>query len=64
MNCYVPDPGIKPTSLSSPALVGSYLTTVPPRNQYTLQEPLPSASTLHDQSRRKNTGRSSHKRII
>ena len=61
MNCYLPEPGIKPTSLSSPALIGSYLTTVPPRNQYTFQEPLPSASTVHDQSRRKNIGRSIRK---
>ena len=34
---------------------------MPPRNQYTFQEPLSSATTVHDQSRRKNVGRSTHK---
>ena len=61
MNCYLPDTGIKPTSLPSPALVGRLFTDCATWNQYTFQEPLPSASTVHDQSRRKNIGRRTHK---
>ena len=61
MNCYLPDPGIKTTSLPSPALVGRLFTDCATWNQYTFQEPLPSASTVHDQSRRKNIGRSIRK---
>ena len=63
MNCYLPDPGIKPTSLPSPALVGKLFTDCATWKQYTFQEPLPSASTVHDRSRRKNTGRSTRKCI-
>ena len=57
MNCYLPDPGIKPTSLPSPALVGKLFTDCATWKQYTFQEPLPSVSTVHDQSRTKNIGR-------
>ena len=62
MNCYLPDPGIKPTSLPSPALVGKLFTDCATWKQYTFQEPLPSASTVHDRSRRKNIERSTHKK--
>ena len=61
MNSYLPDPGIKPTSLPSPALVGRLFTDRAAWNQYTFQEPLPSASPVHDRSRRKNIGRSTRK---
>ena len=39
MNCYLPDPGIKPTSLPSPALVGRLFTDCATWKQYTFQEP-------------------------
>ena len=61
MNSYLPDPGIKPTSLPSPALVGRLFTDCATWKQYTFQEPLPSASPVHDRSRRKNIGRSTRK---
>ena len=61
MNCYLPDSGIKPTSLPSPALVGRLFTDCATWKQYTFQEPLPSASPVHDRSRRKNIGRSTRK---